>query len=206
MAGMSSALAADPPMVGLSGTLVDHGGAALGGVHLVITEELPPDGGIAAFQTTTASDGSFAADVYAWGSADAPASVTIKTPADEEIEVLGDTCSQTWGVAIDPDQAVSLIGAAPDPLTLKATTTLLGEVCGTTGTPPPNNTGNGAGGSSSGSGGGRPALTPPPTDTLHGAPPAAPDRLGPALTIGFAIGLLIAAAMLLPRPGARRRS
>jgi hypothetical protein len=202
MVGMGSALAADPAMVGLAGTVVDHGGAPLGGVHLVITEELPPDGGIAAFQVTTAADGSFATDVYAWGAADAPATVTIATPANEELEVIGHTCSQTWGVAVDPGQAMSLVGVAPDPLTLKATTTLLGEVCGTTATPPPNNSsGHGSGNSS----GGRPGLTPPPTDTFRGPMTAAPDRLGPALTIGFAIGLLAAAAFLLLHRGARRR-
>jgi hypothetical protein len=197
MAGMGSALAADPAVVGLTGTLVDHGGAPLGGVHLVLTEELPPDGGIAAFQVTTAADGAFATDVYAWGTADAPATVTIKTPANEVLEILGETCSQTWGVAIDPDQVVSLAGVAPDPLTLRATTTLLGEVCGTTATPPPT--------SHAGGTGNRPTLTPPPTDTLRGDLAGAPDRLGPALTIGFAIGLLAAAALLLRRPGARRR-
>ena len=149
MTGMTSTLAADPATVGLTGTLVDGGGAPIAGVHLVITEELPPDGGIAAFQATTGADGSFAADVYAWGTADAPASLTIATPADEAIEIVGETCSQTWGVQVRSAEDVALADGAPSPLALTATTTLLGEVCGTTATPPPN----------SANGGGRPALT-----------------------------------------------
>lgn len=196
MTGMTSALAADPGMVALGGTVVDGNGAALAGVHLVISEELPPDGGIAAFHATTAADGSFAADVYAWGTADAPATLTIATPADEAVEVVGETCSQTWGVAVAADREVALADAAPDPLALTATTTLLGEVCGTTATPPPG--GNGAVS-------GRPGLTPPPTDTLAASIAIAPDRLGPALMIGFVVGLVAAAALLFPRPGARRR-
>jgi len=195
MTGMSSVLAADPAMVALAGHVVDADGGPLGGVHLVISEELPPDGGIAGFHVTTSADGSFAADVYAWGTADAPASLTISTPAGEEVTVIGETCSQTWGVAIAAHQDLALAESKPDPLTLTATTTLLGEVCGTTATPPPN-TPRGGGGAN---------LTPPPTDTI-GAPVAgSADRLGPALTIGFLVGLLLTAAALLPRPGARRR-
>jgi hypothetical protein len=195
MAGMTSALAAGPATVGLEGTVVDSAGAPLGGVHLVISEELPPDGGLAAFQVTTAADGSFAADVYAWGTADAPATVTIATPADEAVDVIGETCSQTWGVVVAANQQLALADAAPDPLTLTATTTLLGEVCGTTATTPPDSRGAN----------GRPDLTPPPTDTFVAPIANAPDRIAPALTIGFVIGLVAAAAVLLPRPGARRR-
>lgn len=196
MAGLTSALAAGPATVGLEGTVVDSAGAPLGGVHLVITEELPPDGGLAGFQVTTAANGSFGADVYAWGTADAPAKLRIATPADEALDVIGATCSQTWGVVVEADRQLALADAAPDPLTLTATTTLLGEVCGTTATPRP---------ASLGSNGGGAGLTPPPTDSFVAPTGTGPDRLGPALTIGFAIGLVAAAAALLPRPGARRR-
>lgn len=198
MAGMTSALAGGPATVGLEGTVVDSAGAPLGRVHLVISEELPPDGGLAGFQVTTAADGSFGANVYAWGTADAPATLTIATPADEAFDVIGETCSQTWGVVVQADRQLALADATPDPLTLTATTTLLGQVCGTTATatPPPD---------SRVTGGGRPDLTPPPTDTLMASVTAAPDRLGPALTIGFVVGLVAAAAVLLLRPGARRR-
>lgn len=198
MTGMTSVLAVDPASVGLAGTVVDAAGAPLAGVHLVISEELAPDGGIAAYQVVTAADGTFAATVHAWGTAAAPASLTISTPADESFEVVGETCSQTWGVALASHQRMALADAAPDPLTLTAATTLLGEVCGTTATPPPDSTGAGSGG--------RPAVTPPPTDAFGDGSPTAPDRLGPALTVGFIVGLLAAAAaLLLPRPGARRR-
>jgi hypothetical protein len=194
MAGMTSALAADPALVGIAGTVVNHdGGAPLAGVPLVITEMVLPDGAAVAAQTTTAADGSFAVEVQALGTVDAPATVSIKTPADTLIEVIGDSCSQTWRVAIDADQDLTLSGAAPDPVTLTATTTLMGEVCGTTGVPPTSH------------GGGSANITPPPTDTFATPTATAPDQLGPALTIGFVVGLLAVAAMLLPRPRARHR-
>jgi hypothetical protein len=192
--GVGSILAADPPTVALSGTVVDGGGAPLGGLHLMISEELPPDGGAVAVQATTAANGSFAVDVQPWGTADAPASVTIKTLPETEIQVAGVTCTQTWGVELLHTANVAWADAPPDPLTLTATTTLLGEVCGTTGTP-----------SNSQGSGGRPALTPPPTDTLARSIAGAPDRIGPAMTIGFLLGLVVAAVLLLPRRGARRR-
>jgi hypothetical protein len=207
MAGMTSALAADPATVALTGTLIDGGGAPLAGIHLVIDETLPPNGGNAAFQVTTAADGSFAADVHAWGTVDAPATLTV-TARDETVVLESENCSRTWSVAIDPDQAVTLAGAALDPLTLTATTALVGEVCGTVASPPPTiatspptiatsppNT----------TGGGRPQVTPPPTDTFELPAASEPDRLGPALMIGFVVGLLASAAVLLSRPGARRR-
>jgi hypothetical protein len=193
MTGMGSALAAEPTTVAVSGTLVDGSGHPLGGVHLTIVEELPPDGGIAAFPVTTGTDGSFGADLYAWGTAAAPASVSIETAAGEELTVEGDSCSRTWGVTVSDHHDWALSEAAPEPLTVTAATTLLGEVCGTTGTP--------GGGSSNGGGAN---LTPPPTDaTLRAA--GAGDRLGPALTIGFVLGLIIAAGLLVPKPGSRRR-
>lgn len=194
MAGMRSALAAEPGMVGLAGTVVDGTGTPLGGIHLVITEELPPDGGAAAFQVVTGSDGSFAVDVHAWGTAAAPASLSVATPPGEELEIVGDSCSQTWGVEVRVAAQVALADAAPEPLAIAATTTLLGEVCGTTGTP----------GGNSGPGGGEAQITPPPTDLVVSARGAGPDRLGPSLVVGFTVGLL-GAVVLLPRPGARRR-
>ncbi|MEO5941313.1 MAG: hypothetical protein ABIZ72_09915, partial [Candidatus Limnocylindrales bacterium] len=82
-----------------------------------------------------------------------------------------------------------------EPVALRATTTLMGEACGVTGGPSVGNAG-GAG----------PGLTPPPTDRLAVAIVAAEqDRLGPALTIGFTVGLLGAALLLMARSGARRR-
>ena len=100
MAGMTSALAADPAIVELSGTVVDGAAAPLAGIPLVITEELSADGGIAAFQVVTAGDGSFTTDLYAWGTAKTPATVTVV--AAPEVEIVAGNCSQTWGIAIDP--------------------------------------------------------------------------------------------------------
>jgi hypothetical protein len=200
MGGMTSALAADPATTPLTGTLVDAGGTPLGGIRLVIGEELPPDGGTAAFPVTTAADGSFAVDVYAWGTLEGPATVTI-TAADASAVRVEENCSQTWSIVIDPDQDIALAGTAADPITLTATTTLLGEVCGTIATPPPT-----AATTPPSGGGGGAAVTPPPTDTVEGAATASgSDRLGPALMIGFLVGLLGSAALLLTRRGARRR-
>ena len=195
-ASMTSALAADPSVVPLHGTVVDGAGAPLAGVGLVISEELPPDGGLAGFQATTAADGTFSIDVYAWGSAAAPATLAIATVANTEIQVDTDGCSQTWGVEVKLTESVTFAEAVPDRLTVIAATNLLGEVCGTTATTPPGSRTDDH----------QPGLTPPPTDTYaaRGAAGRA-DRLGPALLVGFAVGLLAAAALLLPRPGARRR-
>jgi hypothetical protein len=188
MAGMASALAADPSMVTLGGTVVDDTGAPFAGVELVIQEELSDDGGLAAFHATTGDDGSFSAEVYPWGTADAPATITIRTAGD--VIRVGDSCSQTWGVATTV--RLPLAEAAAEPLAITAT--LVGEVCGTTGNP----------GGNTGNGGGR-ALTPPPTDVSVARLASAADRSGPALTVGFVVGLLLAILLLVPRPGARRR-
>src|SRR5215212_5216157 len=59
MTGMTSALAADPATVALSGIVHDVTGAAFADIELVITEELTDDGGLAAFHATTGSDGAF---------------------------------------------------------------------------------------------------------------------------------------------------
>lgn len=192
MTGMTSALAADPATVALAGTVTGTDHAPVAGVHLMITVEHPADGAVAAVQAITAADGSFTADLFAWGTADAPAKLTIT--ADDEIQLVDETCTTTVDVVLNDVRLVNLADAAPVLLELTATTTPVEGICGTTGTPPDDNPG-----------GGLPGLTPPPTDILA-APLARPaDRLGPALTIGFVIGLLTAAALLLQRPGARRR-
>jgi hypothetical protein len=188
MTGMASALATDPSKVTLAGIVVDGGGAPLAGVGLVIQEEQPDDGGLAAFQVTTAADGSFSADVYPWGTAAAPVSISIRSTADV-VQVSG-SCSRTWGVATTAELALAETAAGP----IRVTATLLGEVCGTTGTPP-----------DSGARGGGAPLTPPPTDIVAARLAPATDRLGPALTIGFVVGLLLATLLVVPRPGARGR-
>ena len=195
MTGMASALAADPATIAISGTLVDGSGHALAGIQLKIVEELPPDGGIAAFPVTTMADGTFGADLFAWGTTDAPARVAVETEAGQQLEIKTQTCTQTWGVLAQDIRNMTLAEAAPDPLTVTATTTLLGEVCGTNGTP---------GGGSNGGGGGAHA-TPPPTDATLAGAAAGRDRLGPALSLGFILGLTLAAGFLVPRPGSRRR-
>jgi hypothetical protein len=202
MTGMASALAVDSSTVAVRGTLADGTGHALGGVHLTIVEELPPDGGLAAFSVTTAGDGSFRADLYAWGSADAPASVTVKTDPAEELTVEDGSCSRTWSVEVSDVRQLALADSAPEPLAVMARTALLGEVCGTTGTPG-GGTSSGNGGNSGGAGG--PMLTPPPTDVRLSPATPTPERLAPSRTLGFVLGLVLATALLLPRPASRGR-
>jgi hypothetical protein len=194
MGGVSPARAAEPGTVRLAGTLVsteDGADAPLADVELVITEELEPDGGLAAFPVTTAEDGTFAADVFAWGTAEDPAIVTIGA-VRAELDEVDPSCSRRWAVGIEPGM-IQLPGSAPDGLVVRQTLTLLGEVCGTTAPPPANGPGS------------RATVTPPPTDTPAAPLATRPDRLGPALTIGFVIGLLAVAALLRLRAGARRR-
>jgi hypothetical protein len=140
--------------------------------------------------------------IEAWGTADAPATLTIRAAPSATATVVGETCSQTWSVNVTDTREVALDGATEPPPTIEviASTKLIGEVCGTTGTPQPprptpaSNVGAAA----------TPRLTPPPTD----ASPALGDRgeqPATALLVGFAVGLAAALVLLLPRPGTRRR-
>ena len=203
MTGMSPVVAVEPGMTTLTGTLLDADAAPLPGVHLIVTQEYAPDGGLAAVQATTGTDGRFAVDVHAWGTSESPAALRIATPAGEELQRNGPDCSQTWSVALDSRHELALAETTPEPLTLTATIALLGEVCGTVGEPGP---GPGTGsGTDSGTGGGGPAITPPPTDALGAATGPSGDRLGATLAIGFALGLAGVLVLLTPRPGARAR-
>jgi hypothetical protein len=200
--GMSSALAVDPPArIALAGHLADSHGAALRGVDLVVSEELPPDGGLAGFQARTGADGSFSVSVEAWGTTTAPATLTIKAAPGALGTVVGTDCSQTYTVTLADTRQVALAGATEPPaaIELVAATRLVGEVCGTTATPrPPQPTpvSNAADPTTK--------LTPPPTD----ASPALGDRgeqPATALLVGFAVGLASALLLLVPTPGRRRR-
>jgi hypothetical protein len=202
MAGMSSALAADDPAaIELTGRVVDGSGAPLPAIDLLVSEELPPDGGAAAFPVTTGSDGTFRVELHPWGTTDAPARLSVATLPESSLDRVVANCSQTWSVLVDARHDVAWAEGGPaEPLVLVAETTLLGEVCGTVGSPPdrPASPGNGAT-----AGGAK--LTPPPTDPLPLATAAAGDeRLGGALLIGFVLGLAAMLALVSPRPGARR--
>jgi hypothetical protein len=198
--GVSTALGVDPPArVDIAGTLADGHGAALRGIDLIVSEELPPDGGLAGFQTTTGADGSFSVAVEPWGTANAPATLTIKAAPDTTLTVVGESCSQTWSVTLADTRQVALADAAapPDPIALVAATALVGEVCGATGTPRPTPAPNSGSHSQANP-------TPPPTD----ANPTLGDREerpATALLVGFVVGLAAALSLLVRRPGARRR-
>jgi hypothetical protein len=201
--GVSTALAVDPPArVAVSGHLADAHGVSLAGVDLVVSEELPPDGGLAGFQATTGKDGSFSLSLEPWGTADAAATLTIKAAPDAIATVVGESCSQTYAVTLTDTREIALAGATEPPaaIELVAATRLAGEVCGTTGTPqPPRATPASNAGAPA-----TPHLTLPPTD----ASPALGDRgeqPATALLVGFAVGLAAALLLLLPRPGTRRR-
>jgi hypothetical protein len=192
----SPALAADPSTVTVGGWLVDDHGAPLGGIHLVIEELVPPDGGLAAFQVTTDAGGAFSADVEPWGTAAAPAKLTISTPSGDvqTIDVEDESCTHTYSVAVHDERDVALADGPIDPLTVSATTELVGEVCSTTATPPPTS--------------GRtptPHLTPPPTDAGTAVVAPSGERMGPVLLVASFVGLLAAAALVVSRPGARGR-
>jgi hypothetical protein len=201
--GISGALAVDPPAtVAVVGLVVDQNAVPLPHLHLVLSEELPPDGGLAGFRATTGADGSFSVPLYAWGTIDAPADVTIKAPADETVTVaINSQCSRTYTVTLADDRELALgDGFPPKPLDVTAATTVVGEICGTTATPPPDSgSGNGAGHSRP------PRLTPPPTDGGSPVVRRGDDRLGIALVLGFAAGLAGAGMLFATRPGARRR-
>ena len=83
-------------------------------------------------------------------------------------------------------------GAHPAVLDLVATTTVLGEVCGTLASAKPDAVRPAA------------AVTPPPTETAAALEPAPTDRHAAALIVGFATGLLATILFVLPRPRRRR--
>jgi hypothetical protein len=196
MGGMTSALASDPGTITLTGTLLE-GTVPLGGVHLLVAET-GPDDAFAGVQAITAADGTFSADLFDWGTPETPATVSIS--ATDDLQIVNDECSESWTVTIATGSPMTLTGGTPSNVTVTATTELIGEVCGTTGTPA-----TGGSNGSAGSGGGRPDITPPPTDVVSASSPEA-DRMVPALGIGFVVGLIVAVALLLaPRPGTRRR-
>jgi hypothetical protein len=203
--GIGAVFAADPPTVPLTGSLVNADGRPLPHVHLLVSEQVLPDGALAGFQASTGNDGVFRVDLFAWGTTDAPAQVTIKTPAHEQVTLRGDPCDQTYGIAVSDTRELALAepngdtSGAPKPIDVVATTTLLGEVCGTTGSPGPTDPGNGAAHSPA------PRVTPPATDAARAALAQSEERLGAALILGFVAGLIAAAAVFARRPrGARR--
>jgi hypothetical protein len=201
MTGMSSALAVDgPATIALAGHVRDAAGTALAGVPLVVTEELPPDGGLAGWQVTTAEDGTFSVAILPWGTADAPATLTVRTDPGTRIRIETGGCSRTFGVTLADTRALELAGAteAPSPIDLVAATTLLGEVCSVTATPPA--VAGGLGAPARGSG-----PTPPATDGLPATLDRSDDHPATALLVGFGLGLLAALLFVLPRSGARRR-
>ena len=199
--GMVTVLAVDTPAahVQIGGQLLDATGAPLAGIDLIVSEELPPDGGLAGFHATTGADGRFEVSVDPWGTREAPATFTFRTAAGTSISIIKTSCTQTWGVAVSDTRQLALAdGAAPDPIALVGSTTLVGEVCGTTGTPRPTPVGNSQDHP-------RPGPTLPPTDagaTLD----EQRERPASALLVGFAVGLAAAVILLVfPRTGARRR-
>ncbi|HET9615294.1 MAG TPA: hypothetical protein VFP22_10815 [Candidatus Limnocylindrales bacterium] len=205
---ISGALAVDPPpTLALRGMIVDERGAALADLHLTVSEQQAPDGGLAGFTATTGPDGIFSVDLYAWGTDATPADVTIATAPNQRVKEVVDGCTRTYSAIVADHRLLVLEGAAhpPKPLDIVARTALIGEVCGAKGTPAPNS--GGSGGSSGGSThSSRPRVTPPATDARAALGAASTERLGPALVIGFVAGL-VAALMLLvgPRRDATRR-
>jgi hypothetical protein len=193
--GLSGALAADAAAtVALDGSLRDTAGTRLGGVHLVVAEEESPDGGLAGYEVVTGRDGLFRLEVPPWGTVEMPARITVRTSPDTTTRVARGRCSRTVSVSLAETREVALAeSVGPTRLDLVATTTTLDEVCAALAMTRP------------AAGNGRTNVTPPPTDAGPAVGPGGTDRHAAALLVGFAVGLVAAALLLLPRPGARRR-
>ena len=206
---MSAVFAAAPATLPQTVTLKTSLGITLSGIDLVITEEESPSGGSAAFQATTDASASVTVDLYPWGTSDAPAKLKIETTPGQHVQQIAGNCTKTWNLDVADGRSLALAGAseAPARLTLEPTMALAGEVCGTQGTPGSNGGGGSStGGGSSSSGGSGGKVTPPPTDTHAAAPlTAARERHGPALVLGFVLGLLATVLLLARRLGAPRR-
>ena len=206
--GMSAVFAADPGTLPQTVTLKTSLGISLSGIDLVITEEESPTGGSAAFQVTTDADASVTVDLSPWGTSDAPAKLRIETTPGQHVQQILGNCTKTWNLDVAEGRSIALASATQPParLTLEPVMALAGEVCGTQGTP--GSTGGGgssAGGGSSSSGGSGAKVTPPPTDTQAAPLTAARERHGPALVLGFVLGLLATVLLLARRRGAPRR-
>jgi hypothetical protein len=205
---MSAVFAADPGTLPQTVTLKTSLGISLSGIDLVITEEESPTGGSAAFQVTTDADASVTVDLSPWGTSDAPAKLRIETTPGQHVQQILGNCTKTWNLDVAEGRSLALRGAtqAPARLTLEPVMALAGEVCGTQGTPGSNGGGgSSAGGGSSSSGGSGAKVTPPPTDTQAAPLTAARERHGPALVLGFVLGLLATVLLLARRRGAPRR-
>jgi hypothetical protein len=205
---MSAVFAADPATVPQTVTLETSLGIRLSGIDLVITEEESPTGGSAAFQVTTDADASATVELFAWGTADAPATLRIQTTPGQHVQEILGNCTKTWNLDVSEGRSIALAGATQPParLTLEPVMALAGEVCGTQGTPGSNGGGGSStGGGSSSSGGSGAAVTPPPTDTVATPLTASRERHGPALVLGFVLGLLGTVVLLALRLGAPRR-
>ena len=206
--GISAVVAADSATVPLTVTLATPLGMPLSGIDLAITEEESPTGGSAAFQLASDAAGSVTVQLYAWGTADAPATLRIETTPGQHVQEIAGNCTKTWNVDVADRRAVALAGGTQPqaPLTLVPLMALAGEVCGTQGTPGSNGGGgssSGSGSSSSGSSGAK--VTPPPTDTEAATLTASSERHGPALFLGFVLGLMATVLLLASRLGPRRR-
>jgi hypothetical protein len=198
--GISTALAVDSPAtIALSGSLRDSAASPLAGIRLVIAEEQSAEGGLAGYEVVTARDGTFRLDIQPWGTAAAPARITIRTRPDTTMQVLAARCSRTVGVSVADTRDVMLEepGARPAAIDLVAATTVLGEVCGTLATAKPDAARPPAARP-------RSAVTPPPTETGAALDAAPSDRHAAALVVGFATGLLATILFVLPRPRRRR--
>ncbi len=207
---MSAVFAAAPATLPLTVTLKTSLGITLSGIDLVITEEESPSGGSAAFQATTGADASVTVDLYAWGTSDALATLRIETTPGQHVQQIAGNCTKSWNLDVAEGRSIALAGSTEPParLTLEPVMALAGEVCGTQGTPGSSGGGGSStGGGSSSSGGSGGKVTPPPTDTGAAAASltASRERHGPALVVGFVLGLLATVMLLARRPGASRR-
>ncbi len=126
------AFAADEPV--LTGTVVDASGAPFDVEEARMTMTGPDGGGLHAAQVEIAPDGSFQVGLMPWGTAEAPAEVTLTfTGAVNESITNADGCTDDYAPVAEATFDVALeSGGEPEPVAVVAELRIVGTVCGAT--------------------------------------------------------------------------
>ncbi len=131
------AFAADEPV--LRGTILDADGAPFEVEQARMTMAGPDGAGMHAAPLVIAADGSFEVTLMPWGTAEAPAAVTIEvTGAVTEQVPNAAGCIDDYAPVAETTVDVALeSGGEPDPIAVVAEPRIVGTVCGTTGSAAP---------------------------------------------------------------------
>ncbi len=133
--GAAPVFAVDEPV--LSGTVVDDAGAPFAVEQARMTMTGPDGGGLHAAQIEVAADGSFDVALLPWGTAEAPAQVTVSiTGAVSEAVTNADGCTDQYAPVAEATFDVTLeSGGEPEPVVLVAEPQIVATVCGAGATP-----------------------------------------------------------------------